>query len=233
MYNVASEETYQDGQLIFKEGSSGDWIYVIISGSVEIFKTVEGKEIIIELLQTGEVFGELSFLGGIKRTASARAAGETTLGIIERSYLDLEFNKIHGDFRTILVTLAGRFKKMLDRASDFTSRKEERVEKTLSLKFKTPQSFKEAYTANISTGGLFIRTQNPLKTGEQFLLKMQMPGLSELMKIKCEVAWARKAAGDAEGKPAGMGVKFIGMPEKDNQMLKKYYDTIIKDGKQE
>ena len=43
MFNIASEETYQDGQVIIKEGTTGDWVYVVLSGSVEISKTVEGK----------------------------------------------------------------------------------------------------------------------------------------------------------------------------------------------
>ena len=36
MFTIASEETYPDGKMIFQEGSSGDWVYVILSGSVEI-----------------------------------------------------------------------------------------------------------------------------------------------------------------------------------------------------
>ena len=55
MFNIASEETYQDGQIIIKEGTSGDWVYVILSGTVEISKTVRGKEFVIELLQPNEV----------------------------------------------------------------------------------------------------------------------------------------------------------------------------------
>ncbi|MBW2358476.1 MAG: cyclic nucleotide-binding domain-containing protein [Deltaproteobacteria bacterium] len=58
-YNIANEETYQDGQIIFKEGSPGDWVYVILSGSVEISKDIRGQKDIIEKLQPGDVFGEL------------------------------------------------------------------------------------------------------------------------------------------------------------------------------
>jgi hypothetical protein len=43
MYPVASEEQYADGQIIFREGSWGDWVYVIKHGSVEISKTIGEK----------------------------------------------------------------------------------------------------------------------------------------------------------------------------------------------
>ncbi|MBW1729399.1 MAG: TIGR02266 family protein [Deltaproteobacteria bacterium] len=222
MYNVAIEETYQDGQIIFKEGSSGDWVYIILSGSVEISKNVGGEKYIIEILKPGDVFGELGFIGGIRRTATARAIGETTLGIIDREFLDEEFNKLSSQFRAILVAITHRFKKMLDRACDYTLRSEARIPKALSLIFKDRDSFVRAYTGNISTGGLFIKTENPLRPGRQFLLKLQLPGLKEPLQIQCEVVWARKREGGASDKPPGMGVKFCEISEKDYQLLKQY-----------
>jgi len=222
MFNLASEETYQDGQIIIDEGGAGDWLYVILSGRVEISKTVEGKEYIMTLLQPDDVFGELGFLGGIKRTATARAIGETTVGGIDRELLDREFNKLSSDFRTILIGVAQRFKKTIDQTREFSSRKEIRVQRTLSLRYKDKKSFVKARTENVSSGGLFIRTENPLKHGEQFLLKLQLPGLSDPMKIKCEVASTRKQAEKTDGPPYGMGVKFIQMTKKDNQTLRQY-----------
>lgn len=92
MKNIASEETYDDGQVIFEENTAGDWVYVVLSGSVEIFKMVGEKRVVIEGLKPGEVFGELGFIAGINRTASAWAIGETKVGIVDREYLDREFN---------------------------------------------------------------------------------------------------------------------------------------------
>ena len=91
MYHISAEENYHDAQIIFKEGSSGDWVYVILSGAVEIYRVVKGRKFIITVLKPDEMFGELGVLGGIKRTATARAIGETTLGIIDRDFLDKEF----------------------------------------------------------------------------------------------------------------------------------------------
>jgi len=227
MYQIASEETYKDGQVILEEGSSGDWVYVILSGSVEISKTIGGRNFIITALEPGEVFGELGYLGAMKRTATARAIGETTVGVIDRTFLDQEFNKLSGPFRSILVAVVKRFRNLIDRACEFSSRKQTRVQKTLSLMFKDRKSFVKAYTDNISKGGLFIMTERPLKQGEQFLLKLQVPDLPEPIKLNCEVSWVREQT-DTEKRPPGMGIKFYKMTKKDNQVLNQYFQTLIK-----
>lgn len=222
MFTIASEETYRDGQIVFKEGAPGDWVYVIISGKVKIIKNVRGSSFIIAILEAGEVFGELSFLGGISRTATAQAVGETKLGIIDRDSLDAEFNKISSDFRYLIVSSVRRFQKMLDRACEFSTRASPRVQRTISVAYKDRKSFIKAYTSNIGAGGLFIKTENALKKGETFLLMLQLPGLREPLKINCEVVWSRAREEASETRPPGMGVKFGAMSEKDKKILEKY-----------
>ena len=126
MFNLAkvvAEENYQDGQIIFEEGNSGDWMYVVLSGNVEISKTVGGKKVIIKKLQPEEVFGELGFLGSIKRTATVRAVGETTVGVIDREFLTREFNKLSPEVRDILIAMVKRFKEIIDVACRLSTRK--------------------------------------------------------------------------------------------------------------
>lgn len=231
MFTIASEETYQDGQAIFKEGSPGDWVYIILSGQVEISKNIGGKKFLVAVLKEGEVFGELSFLGGIKRTATATAIGETTLGVMDRESMDLEYNKLSSEFRSILLSSVKRFEKMIDRVCEFAVRQEPRVQKALSVNFKDRGSFVKAYTGNASTGGLFIKTENPTKQGEKFLLRLQLPDLPEPLKIKCEVAWTRKEADDSQKAPNGMGIKFSEMSKEDEQVLRQYLKAAIGDEK--
>jgi CRP-like cAMP-binding protein len=114
MLQVASYETFQDGQIIFKEGDNGDWVYVIDSGSVELSKTIGGNKIVIEVLQEEEVFGEMAFIANIPRTATAAAIGKTTIGILDRTFLDEELNKLSGSFQAILRSLVLRLKKATD-----------------------------------------------------------------------------------------------------------------------
>lgn len=220
-YPIASQEAYKDGQIIFREGSAGDWIYVVLSGSVEISKTIDGKTFILTVLEPGEVFGELGYLAAIKRTATARAVGTTTLGVIDRTFLDQEFNKLSGFFRAILVSEVRRFRELIDRACGFTTRREARAQRALSLAFKNRQSFISAYSGNISSGGLFINTAHLLNKGERFLLKLQLPGLSEPLQARCEVVWTRQQS-ETDRRPPGMGVKFCEMTERDSHMLRQY-----------
>ena len=119
--HIALEEAYHDGEVIFKEGNSGDWLYVVLSGTVEVSKAVDGTRFVLSILKPGEVFGELALIGAVKRTATARAIGRTTVGIIDRSFLDGEFNKLSADFRTVLVVMVERFIKTMDRAREFTT----------------------------------------------------------------------------------------------------------------
>ncbi|MEJ2723742.1 MAG: TIGR02266 family protein [Deltaproteobacteria bacterium] len=222
MYNLASEETYEDGQVIIKEGSSGDWIYVILSGGVEISKTIGGNKFVIERLEPGDTFGEIGFVGSVKRTATAVAVGKTTLGVIDREFLLAEFNKLSSDFRAIIVSMAKKFEKMVSRITEFSTRQTNRVQKSLSLTYKDDRAFIKAYTGNVSSGGLFIRTENPLPQGEQFFLKLQLPDVSDPLKINCEVVWSRKKSEGTQERPPGMGVKFLEMSRQDSEILKKY-----------
>jgi len=224
--NIVSEEKYDDGQVIFREGKYGDWIYVILAGSVEISRVIEGEKYIIAVLKPGEIFGELGFLGGIKRTATATAIGETTLGTISRDFLDNEFNKIHGYFRSILVTVVERFKQLIDRVSEYSSRSVPRINQTISLEFKDRLSVIMAMATNIGEGGLFIRTEKPLEEGEHFTLRMKLPNISEPLSIESEVVWSRNMP-KGKDEPAGMGIKFLQMSKEDNKVLKQYINAHL------
>jgi CRP/FNR family cyclic AMP-dependent transcriptional regulator len=226
--NIAGEENYRAGQIIFKEGSSGHWVYMVLTGSIEISRAVDGKKSILGILGPGEIFGELALIGNIKRTATARALVETTLGIIDRDFLDSEFNKLSSNFRNILITIVQRYSNVINRARDFATRKDERVKKSLSLKFKDHEAFIKAYTDNASRGGLFIKTANPFEVGHRFPLELQIPGNPESLQIMCRVAWTRKQAEGTKDKPAGMGVKLSEMSKKDEQVLKKYLYSAMK-----
>ena len=71
---------YAAGELIFAQGDHADLVYVIESGSVEIFRPhADGADESLATLPAGQYFGELGPLLGFPRSASARAVGDVTL----------------------------------------------------------------------------------------------------------------------------------------------------------
>jgi CRP-like cAMP-binding protein len=118
MFKIVSYETFQDGQIIFEEGSNGDWIYVVEEGEVEISKNVGGQRIVIETLKESDVFGEIAYIDKAPRSATATAKGTIVVGIIDRDFFDTEFNKISADFQKILRTVAFRLRKTTERSVD-------------------------------------------------------------------------------------------------------------------
>ena len=226
MFDSATKESYKDGQVIFKEGTSGDWIYIILSGSVEISKTINNKKYIIEVLREGDLFGGASFLGMVERQTTAIATGKTEVGIVDRTPLDEEFNKLSAEFRTVLLATVNSCNKVVGRACDFTVRKHPRVKKSLALSYQDHTGFVKAYSGNISQGGLFIKTKKPLEMGEEILLKLTLPGIPNALNIKSKVMWVRKSQVDVK-RPAGMGVQFCKMATEEYTILKQYLKTVL------
>ena len=66
-------------------------------------------------------------------------------------------------------------------------------------------------TENLSTGGIFIRTDRPFAIGALVKLALSFPGLLSALEVSGSVTWVRKAAGD---QPAGVGIKVDGDEEK-------------------
>ena len=114
MFQIASYESYADGQVIFEEGSHGDWIYIVDEGEVEISKSIDGVKTIVEILKPGDVFGEMAYIAKIPRTATATAKGQTSVGVVDRNFFDQEFNKLSQDFQHMLKTVAFRLRKTTD-----------------------------------------------------------------------------------------------------------------------
>jgi CRP/FNR family transcriptional regulator, cyclic AMP receptor protein len=85
---------YAAGETIFLMGSAGDSIMAVLSGSVRIsVPSPGGKEIVLAMLQPGEVFGEIALLDGKERTADASAMATCHLAILERRYVVAFFNR--------------------------------------------------------------------------------------------------------------------------------------------
>jgi CRP/FNR family transcriptional regulator, cyclic AMP receptor protein len=73
------------GETVFAIGSPGDNMMAVLNGTVRIsVPAPDGKELLLAILQPGEVFGELAVLDGKERSADAIANSPCTLAILDR-----------------------------------------------------------------------------------------------------------------------------------------------------
>jgi serine phosphatase RsbU (regulator of sigma subunit) len=76
------------GEILFREGDTGEQMYVIVSGELEIIKGPNtDDELILNRIYQGEYIGEMSLITGAPRTASVRARGDTVLLSMSRIQL--------------------------------------------------------------------------------------------------------------------------------------------------
>ena len=74
---ICIARAFQNNQVIFKEGDSGRSIYVVMSGKVQIMKTIgSASEIKLSTISEDMLFGEMALLANIKRSGSAIAQGD-------------------------------------------------------------------------------------------------------------------------------------------------------------
>lgn len=77
---VAEEQSFTDGQAVFKEGDEGDALYFIADGAVKIEKAVGdagSKNKTLAIITTGDFFGEMSLFDGKPRSAGTVSLGDT------------------------------------------------------------------------------------------------------------------------------------------------------------
>ena len=75
----------QRGATIFSKGDPGTGLLGVVAGSVKIsVASAEGKDIVLNIIHEGDVFGEIALLDGQPRTADAVAMTDCELIVIER-----------------------------------------------------------------------------------------------------------------------------------------------------
>ena len=73
------------GTVLFREGDTGDELFILQKGKVRISKHVEGVgEEALAILEKGAYFGEMALLGDHPRTADAICNTACLLGVIRR-----------------------------------------------------------------------------------------------------------------------------------------------------
>ncbi len=78
---------YKD-EVVFTVGQIANCAYLVVSGSICIYKVIGTKRAVLGRLTQGQIFGEMAIISGESRTANAAAAEDSSLAIIERETLE-------------------------------------------------------------------------------------------------------------------------------------------------
>ena len=85
---IATLARHRPNGTIFQKGDPGGSMIAVIRGRVKICTySAEGKELVLNIIDRGGLFGEIALLDGQPRSADAVALDETELLILERNRL--------------------------------------------------------------------------------------------------------------------------------------------------
>jgi CRP-like cAMP-binding protein len=118
---VVDEEDFFDGEHIVEEGKHGSWMWVILEGVVDIVKEVESGSIPIIRIGDGSFIGSMAsfLLQGHIRTATAVAAGNVQLGVLDSQRLAQEYAGLSVEFKSFLTSLDKRLKQLTERIVEY------------------------------------------------------------------------------------------------------------------
>lgn len=98
------------GTVIFSEGESGHEMYVIHEGKVKITKKIRAMETILAELDRGDFFGEMAILEKEVRSATATAATDVKLLVIDEKTFETTIRTNPDVAIRIMRKLAGRLR---------------------------------------------------------------------------------------------------------------------------
>ena len=107
----------KDGEILFREGDVDNNLYVIADGNLAVaHETPEGEWVVLHVLRTHDLAGEMGFLDGQKHTATLRSIGPTELISLERGnlerLLDAHPKVVYQVMRAVLRTVHGTLRRM-------------------------------------------------------------------------------------------------------------------------
>lgn len=94
---------------------------------------------------------------------------------------------------------------MAKNRTEVERRVESRVPIRVLVEYEKVDDFLADYSSNLSLGGMFIQTDDPLAVGTRFRLRLRLPDRPKPVEAYAEVRWVVPTGGRGT---AGMGVQF-------------------------
>jgi len=119
LYNYCNFLEFEDNETIVTQDTLSPFLYGLLEGNVNILmKSQENKDIHVNEVGTGDIFGEAAIFLDMKRTASVIANGSVKLASISREKLIGFVNKFPESGIKILIFIIFSLLHKLKRSSD-------------------------------------------------------------------------------------------------------------------
>jgi hypothetical protein len=110
-------QSFAAGELLIREGDTGDAAYMIASGTCRAFRTVDGRQETLQTMGPGDVFGEMALLLFEPRAASVEAVTDVSVLVLDKHTLG-EGLGIDGWTGALVRALAHRFRDLEQQVRD-------------------------------------------------------------------------------------------------------------------
>ncbi|MFK7929310.1 MAG: TIGR02266 family protein [Myxococcota bacterium] len=96
-----------------------------------------------------------------------------------------------------------------------------RVPLRVKVDYDLLDDFLDDYTANISMGGMFVRSETPMDVDTTFRIRFSLPGRATPIEATATVRWV-VLPNDPAGLVPGMGIQFDGLSDGDHRAIERW-----------
>ena len=115
----SKDRRFSDGQIVFQKGDPGTSLMVLLRGRIRISAVSEdGREVVLNVIEPGQIMGEIAFLDGHQRSADATAVGDCVVMTIDRRDFIPFLERNPGIAVQLLTVLCGRLRRTSEMVED-------------------------------------------------------------------------------------------------------------------
>lgn len=112
-------------------------------------------------------------------------------------------------------------------ASNWDDRRTEpRLDVTVKVDYSAKEMFNSNYVTNLSKGGVFIKTDEPLPIHSEIHLTFRLPESNVTIKATGKVVWTFDIKRGTGHVVPGMGIRFIDLSPDDRRTIEQYVQNL-------
>jgi CRP-like cAMP-binding protein len=116
---IAQKRRYEGRRVIVRQGDADGDLYAVLRGHMKVSACDRhGHEIVMNLMQSGDVFGEIAFLDGGARSATVTSLDSCELLVIRRADFLLLLRRVPTISMALLNVMAKRIRRLSESAQD-------------------------------------------------------------------------------------------------------------------